>query len=264
MSWNRPLPAEGFEQGTSQASGMTVDQNQARKSLIAALAARVAKWRQAAGARPVDQDPYLGAKAAGREIYLHVRGALDMGDSRLHARSLLCALGAVAGHACQASVRAQSVAAGEVADAPFDVIQGADGRRYLSGDAMNGPLAEHKMSVWNLAAGAAQLHGTQSLPNLAEIFEYNASVVGTQKFGLPRLPPDQPVSGMPIEFAKRLWPAAQASVNRHAANPKLWPIAAALAVQEAIAVTKEIISPEIALRIVMESAIPVSKIPIES
>ncbi|MBC8025855.1 MAG: hypothetical protein H7Y89_07685 [Steroidobacteraceae bacterium] len=232
--------------------------------MIAALAAKVAKWRQAVGLQPVEPDPYLGAKAAGREIYMHVRSALDMGDSRLHARSLLCALGAVAGHACQASVRAQSAAAGRGPDTPFRVIQGEDGRRYLSGDAMNGPLAEHKMSVWNLAAGAAQLHGTQGLPNLDEIFEYNASVIGTQKFGLPRLPRDQPVSGMPIEFAKRLWPTAQATVIRHTGNPKLWPIAAALAVQEAIAVTKEIISPEIAVRIVMESAIPVSKIPIEA
>jgi len=243
---------------------MTVDKNQARKSLIAALAAKLAKWRQAAGLPRFEPDPYLGAKAAGREIYLHVRGALDMGDSRLHARSLLCALGAVAGHACQASVRAQSVAAGRGGDTPFHVIKGADGRTYLSGDAMNEPLAEHKMSVWNLAAGAAQLHGTQALPNLDEIFEYNASVLGTQKFGLPRLPRDQPVSGMPIEFAKRMWPTAQASVLRNTANPKLWPIAAALAVQEAIAVTKEIISPEISVRIVMESAIPVSRIPIES
>jgi hypothetical protein len=243
---------------------MTVDQNQAPKSLIAALAAKLAKWRQAAGLQQVDPDPYLGAKAAGREIYVHVRCALEMSDTRLHARSLLCALGAVAGHACQASVRAQAVAAGRSPEAPFKVTQGEDGRRYLSGDAMNGPLAEHKMSVWNLAAGAAQLHGTQALPNLDEIFEYNASVVGTQTFGLPRLPRDQPVSGTPIEFAKRMWPTAQASVIRHTANPRLWPIAAALAVQEAIAVTKEIISPEIALRIVMESAIPVSKIPIES
>jgi hypothetical protein len=243
---------------------MTVDQNQARKSLIAALAAKLAKWRQAAGLPTGEPDPYLDAKAAGREIYMHVRGALEMGDSRLHARSLLCALGAIAGHACQASVRAQSVATSRGADAPFIVIVGADGKRYLSGDAMNGPLAEHKMSVWNLAAGAAQLHGTQALPNLDEIFEYNASVVGTQKFGMPRLPRDQPVSGMPIEFAKRMWPAAQATAIRHTGNPKLWPIAAALAVQEAIAVTKEIISPEIAVRIVMESAIPVSKIPIEA
>ena len=186
-----------------------------------------------------------------------------MSDSRLYSRSLLCALGAVAGHACQASVRAQSVAAGRNPESPFHVIQGEDGRRYLSGDVMNGPLAEHKMSVWNLAAGTAQLHGTQALPDLDEIFEYNASVVGTQKFGMPRLPLDQPVSAMPIEFARRWWPAAQATVIRHTANPRLWPIAAALAVQEAIAVTKEIISPEIAVRIVMESAIPVSKIPIE-
>jgi hypothetical protein len=241
---------------------MTVDKSNDKTTSIATLAAKLAKRLSPAGSPPPDPDPYLGAKSAGREIYTQVRSALEMGDSRLHARSLLCALGAVAGHACQASVRAQSVAAGKSADAPFVVIEGADGRSYLMGDAMNGMLAEHKMSVWNLAAGAAQLHGMQALPNLDEIFEYHASVVGTPTFGLPRLPMDHLASGRPIDFARRWWPAARTTVTRHTANPKLWPIAAALAVQEAIAVTKEIIPPEIAVRIVMESAIPVSKIPI--
>jgi hypothetical protein len=242
---------------------MTGEENDGRKSWASALAAKLANGWKARRAPPLDPDPYLGAKSAGREIYTHVRGALDIGESRLHARTLLCALGAVAGYACQASVRAQAIAAGKGPDAPFRAIQGADRKTYLSGDAVVRPLAEDRMSLWNLTIAAARLHGARSVPNLEEMLKYNDSAVGTQKFGLPRMPVEHAVSGTPVEFAEQLWPAAHAILIKLAANPKLWPIAAGLAVQEAIAVTKEIVSPEIAVRIVMESAIPVSKIPIE-
>jgi hypothetical protein len=232
------------------------------KSWIAALATKMAsRWRRRERAQPLDPDPYLGAKSAGRQLYMHVRGALEMGDSRLHGRSLLCALGAIAGHACQASVRAQAVAAGKGPGAPFRAIRGRDEKTYLCVEPMRGPLAEHKMSLWNLAAGAAKLHGSRSLPDLDDIFAHSESVVGTQKFGLPRLPAQHAVSGSPIGFATRMWPAAEALI-RVSGDPKLWPIAAGLAVQQAIAATRDIVAPDVAVTIVMESAIPVSRIPI--
>jgi hypothetical protein len=242
---------------------MTGDKNQGRNSWFGSLAATLANRWKARRAQPLDPDPYLGAKSAGRAIYAQVRGTFDIGDSRLHARSLLCALGAVAGHACQASVRAQAVAAGKGPDSPFRAIEGEDGRTYLSGNAITRALVEERMSLWNLAVAAARHNGARSLPDLEEILEYNDSVVGTRKFGLPRLPVDHPVSGSPAGFAKQSWPAVQASLNELAPDPKLWPIAAGLAVQEAIADTKQIVSPEIAVRIVMESAIPVSRILID-
>jgi hypothetical protein len=138
------------------------------------------------------------------------------------------------------------------------VIKGEDGRTYLSGDPMVRALAEDRMSVWNLAAAAARLHGARSLPDLEEILEYNASIVGTPRFGLPRLSPEDSVSGVPMEFVRRLWPAVEGIV-RLTGDPRLWPIAAGLAVQEAIAATKDIVAPEVAVKIVMESAIPVSR-----
>jgi hypothetical protein len=240
---------------------MAGEENQGRKSWAAAWAAKLANRWKARRAPPLDPDPYLGAKSAGREIYVRVRGAFDIGDSRLHARSLLCALGAVAGHACQASVRAQAIAAGKAPDAPFRSIQGADGRTYLWADAMMRTLAEDRMSLWNLTAAAARHHGARSLPDLEEIFEHNASVVGTRKFGLPRLLAEQSVAGSPAEFAKRLWPSVEEAV-RLTGDPKLWPIAAGLAVQEAIAATRDVVAPDLAVKIVMESAIPVSRIAI--
>jgi hypothetical protein len=231
---------------------MTDDENRELRSWLIAWAAKLANRWKSPRAQPQDPDPYLGAKAAGREIYMQACGALAMNDSRLRAESLLAALGAVAGHACQASVCAQSVAAGNAPDAPFRVIRGADGRPGLSGDVMSGPLARDKMSLWNLAAGAAELHGSGSLPKLDEILD-----------GRLRSSVESAVSGSSLDFARRLWPAAERTVIRLTGGPKLWPIAAGLAVQEAIAATRDIVAPEAAVEIVMESAILVSRIPIE-
>lgn len=242
---------------------MTVDKNRASQTLMSIFAAKLAKWRKAASPAPTGPDPYLGAKAAGREIYTLVRASLGDAARPPHPSSLLCALGALAGHACQASVSAQSVAAGKAPGAPFWVIEGNDGRSYLAGDAMNGLLADDKMSVWNLAAAAARHHGSRDLPDRVEMFAHHASLVGTSEFGVPRLPAEHAVDRLPIEFAKRLWPSAQAAVMKLGANPKLWPIAAGIAIQEAIAHTRYAVAPDVAVRIVMECAIPVSKIPIE-
>jgi hypothetical protein len=212
----------------------------------------------------MESDPYLGAKTAGREIHGRVSDALRGADPRPPAASLLCALGAVAGHACQASIGALAVAAGRAPHAAFEHLRGADGRTYFNGDVLRGPLASHKMSIWHLATGAAGLHGARAMPDLLEIFEYNDAMVGRRGFGVPRLPAAHAVPELPIDLAGRFWPALAEPVSRLTGNPKLWPIAAGLAIQEAIAQTKDSLGPDVAVRIVMESAIPVAKIPIEA
>ena len=56
-------------------------------------------------------DPMIGAKLGGKEIFERlVRGMKT--DRGVHTESLLCALGALAGYACQASLRANALAKG--------------------------------------------------------------------------------------------------------------------------------------------------------
>src|SRR5262245_52822184 len=69
-------------------------------------------------------DPLVGAKIAGKEIVARLSNAMK--DQRgVHAESLLCALGSLAGYACQASLRAQSIIKGQNPDAGFAVATGA-------------------------------------------------------------------------------------------------------------------------------------------
>lgn len=183
-------------------------------------------------------------------------------DRGIHLESLFCALGAVAGCACQAGVRAEALAAGQPPDSRFEIATTADGKRYLFGDALNRPLAEDRLSVWSLVAGAAAHDGAKQLPDLVEVFRHNAAVLGGEAFGVPRLPPEHPLHDSPASYARRLWPAVQQVLARELPQPRLWPIALGLAIQELMAKTRGNLPPEIIARIVIESAIPVSKMPL--
>src|SRR6185295_15477798 len=102
-------------------------------------------------------DPLIGAKVAGREILGRLIIAMK-NEKGVHSESLCCALGALAGYACQASLRAQSLESGSLIKL----------------------LAEDPHSVWSLAAGAAQQAGATELPDLASIFKHVAATIGTR------------------------------------------------------------------------------------
>lgn len=208
-------------------------------------------------------DAFTGAREASRELLGLVMSSLK--DERgIHLESLYCALGAVAGHACQASVSAEASAAGKPPDALFDVVTTTDGGRYYFGDALNRPLAEDRVSLWSLVAGAAAHDGASQLPDLADIFRHNAAVLGSEQFGVPRLPPEHPVQAKPVDYARKLWPSVRPIVSKLAGEPRMWPVSVGLAIQEVMAQAGGQVPPEMVARIVMESAIPVSKIPIDA
>ncbi|MDF3020462.1 MAG: hypothetical protein K0Q92_1765 [Steroidobacteraceae bacterium] len=214
-------------------------------------------------AQQLAADDFIGPRRASREVLGFVMSELK--DQRgIHLETLFCALGALAGRACQESVRARALAEGKPADALFEIVTTSDGKTYYFGDALNQPLAEDRVSLWSLVAGAAAHDGARQLPDLNEIFAHNARVLGSGQFGVPRLPPEHPVRGRPIDYATKLWPSVKPEMAGLAGEPRMWPVSIGLAIQELMAQTHGSLAPEIVARIVMESAIPVSKIPAES
>lgn len=133
------------------------------------------------------EDPLIGAKLGSKEIFQRL---LDgMKDSKgVHIESLLCALGALAGYSCQANLRAQALAKGMPETAPFQTVRTKNGKQYFFGDPLNNALAGSQYSVWGLAGGAAQHAGAKELPDLNEIFQHTSSVLGSDQFGIPRVP----------------------------------------------------------------------------
>jgi len=205
------------------------------------------------------EDPLVGAKLGAKEVFQRL---LDgMKDSKgVHVESLLAALGALAGYACQANLRAQALAKGMPETAPFQVIGTKDGKQYFFGDPLNNALAGSQHSVWGLVGGAAQHAGAKDFPDLNEVFQHTTSVLGSEQFGIPRVPENHKPADTPLNYLKAFWPALFPTVKLFCPNPVDWPILYSLAIQEAIYAGKGSIDPGLAFRLVMESAIPMSKV----
>lgn len=205
------------------------------------------------------EDPLVGAKVGAQEVLQRLLEGMKS-ERGVHVESLLCAIGALAGYACQANLRTQALSQGLPETAAFQIVETTDGKKYFFGDPLNNALAGAQYSVWGLAAGAAQHAGANEFPDINEMFGHTASALGGPKFGIPRVPEMHAAGDTPTNYLKALWPALFPTVELCCPNPVDWPILFGLAAQEAIAMANPTIAPDLALRIFMESAIPMSKV----
>lgn len=204
-------------------------------------------------------DPLIGAKIGGKEIFQRLlRGMKN--ERGVHFESLLCALGSLAGYSCQANLRAQAAEKGLPETAALIVMETKDGKKYFYGDPLNKALAEDSYSIWGLSAGAAQHNGCKELPDIKNIFTHVTQTTGTELFGIPRLPDGHNVGDMPINYLKTLWPLMFPMAKTFCQRPAEWPLLFGIAIQEALDLGKDVLAPDIALLIIMESAIPMSKV----
>jgi hypothetical protein len=127
------------------------------------------------------------------------------------------------------------------------------------GDQLNAPLLESQYSIWSLCAGIAQ-HLGATLPDLREIVTHVTTVVGTPEFGRPRIPTGNQPGDLPINYVRYFWPPLLPVLEKLCSSPQEWHIAFGLAAQEAIGFAKSAINPGMAVTIIMESAIPLSKV----
>ena len=204
-------------------------------------------------------DPLIKLQIGGKEIFDRMVGGLK--DERgVHIESLLALLGALAGYACQFSVREQNTKSG--AKSPVSglaIATGADGRKYYFGDALNKSLAEDRYSVWSLTAGTVEQLG-KPLPDLTDIFKHVAATVGSAQFGIPRLPEGHGTGDLPINYLKAIWPKILPVAWRFCDEPAHLPMVFGLAIQNAILMAKDVIDPTLAGTIAMECAVPMSKV----
>lgn len=207
------------------------------------------------------QDPLYAVKRGGKEIASKLFLAMST-ERGIHLESLLSALGALAGYACQISVREIYVQQqGRPVKETFIVVHSKqNGCTYYFGDLLNRPLVESRYSVWSLASGATQKLGLQQLIDLHDIFKHVTDTLGSQHFGIPRIDTEHQAKETPWNYVSFLWPQLFPLAQRFCKNPADWPIVFGVAVQEILFASKDLIAPELALRIVMESAIPMSKI----
>jgi hypothetical protein len=208
-------------------------------------------------------DPMRALQLGGKELSQRTI-ALLQNERGVHLESCLTVLAAVAGYSCQASVREEFVKTGKMQEAgAFVIAEATNGKRYFFGDLLNKPLAEDKYSIWSLTAGAAEQIGCTKPPEVEEIFKHVAETVGSDAFGVPRLQEENKPHDSPENYLRKYWPILFPVIPPYCSKPSQWPIVCGLAIQEIILVSKGVMDPANAVRVVMESAIPMSKIQID-
>lgn len=199
----------------------------------------------------------LTVLAAFKKAYLHERAPSQKG---LHVETLLSALGAVAGFACQITVREAFVKTGRMPEQGAFVVLGvSDGSRLFAGDLLNRYLLESPRSVWSLVGGAAQAAGAETLPDIREIARFVIGSVGND-YGSIRVPPDHQPHETPLQTLKTQWAAVYQILKANQAETENYGLYLGLAGQYLILEAKGILDPKMAAQIFMESAVSMAKI----
>ncbi len=189
----------------------------------------------------------------------------------IHVESLMVALGALAGHASLHA--AFAVAAADPGKASLMTVETRDGATFYAGDTLNAFLIPENpeiVSLWGLIAASALALGVPQaeLPGYVDIFRRAAGTLGTPAFGLLDVPENHRPGATPRQFLDALWPAIQRLLRW--SNPSLdngrtlptryWPYVFGMVARQYIEMTKDVLDPRLSLRLIMEAAIPMSKV----
>ena len=185
--------------------------------------------------------------------------------------AVLCALGALAGYAAQQAIREALVKTGELTlDQAFAVIETRSGEVFFFGERLNAVIvamngnsngngaAGGHASIWQIVSDGGREAGAVHLPDVIEIVKNCAATVGRDEFGIPRVADAHMPNILPREAVSRFWPAARRKLAGE--DPMSWPQHLALAARSLILSLKHAVRPDIAVQIVMEAAVPMSKI----
>ena len=186
--------------------------------------------------------------------------------------AVLCALGALAGYAAQQAIREALVKTGKLTlDQAFAVIETRSGEVFFFGELLNAVIVARDgagnsngngggghASIWKIVSDGGREAGAIHLPDVTDIIKNCAATVGRDEFGIPRVADAHMPNILPREAVSRFWPAARRKLASQ--DPMSWPLHLALAARSLIVSLKHAVRPDIAVQIVMEAAVPMSKI----
>jgi hypothetical protein len=190
--------------------------------------------------------------------------------------AVLCALGALAGYAAQQAIREALVKTGKLTlDQAFAVIETRSGEVFFFGELLNAVIVAKDgarissgnsaanggpghASIWKIVSDGGRDAGAINLPDVTDIIKNCAATVGRDEFGIPRVANAHMPNILPREAVSRFWPAARRKLAGK--DPMSWPLHLAMAARSLIVSLKHAVRPDIAVQIVMEAAVPMSKI----
>ncbi|HWK37294.1 MAG TPA: hypothetical protein VNR88_00105 [Hyphomicrobium sp.] len=192
-------------------------------------------------------------------------------NGRIHAETYISAVGAIAGFAAQRTLFAGNP---PIVGVNINRVGTASGEQFWFGDALNYMLvpqtnAEGNRCVWSLALGGALGAGMQQAPKLDAMFKYVASAIGGPNEGTSSVPANHQAQLPARDLLQAVWPVAvmcfsgkfPGAAREYGAAPVAWWSAiAAQASSRPVQDVRSALPPDIALTLLMETAIYCSKL----
>ncbi len=182
-------------------------------------------------------------------------------DPEMNHVTVLTIVGALAGYAAQRAIWEGVVQTSGLS--PTDVFEvrtsEAGEKFYFSSetDKLIGSLDPRYLSIWKIVTANTK-STTGEHPDVIELLEHCAASIGTPEFGVPRLPDGCTSNLLPREAVNRLWAKARQHLAK--TEPTLWPMNMAVAARSLIVAAQRSIPLGIGIKIVMEAAVPMSRI----
>jgi hypothetical protein len=195
-----------------------------------------------------------------RPIFDWLTAEIGDGSGGIHCETAMIVLGALAGFAAQQAVWARMAATGTPQQAVFTTVRVKSGETFYLSDQVNDLVAARiePPSILGIVAGAAAKAGGRDFPDIKGIFSNAAETMGSELFGRPRAPADHAPRILPRDALTRYWHKAHSFVEReHPAMKFRW---FAVAAGMLLLKMQESCPPDIAFSLMMEAAVPMSKI----
>jgi hypothetical protein len=210
---------------------------------------------------PIDPDREI----AGRSVAAVLMAKQIKQSGEIHAETLLTEIGALAGFAAQMSIRKAMIAEqGLDPDSILVEVVTKNEEKYYFSDVLNWILFENMdappYSIWAYVSAAVPEDIRMVLPDIADIVSHAARTIGMRRFGVPRVPPSHAPRKLPRAALDEHWRSVQDELTASRRHPSEWPYDLAVAAQWQMLTSREGLPLHIAATIVMEAAIPMSKV----
>ena len=204
-------------------------------------------------------------EAIGRSIAATLMAKHIRQWGHIHAETILTELGALAGFAAQVSIR-KSVIEPQGLDPGTVLVEAVtkNDERYYFSDLLNLILFENvskpPYSIWTYLTDDLPEDAQLRLPDVAEIVSRAARTIGQNAFGVPHLPAAHMPRRLPRAALNEHWSLVQHELVLSKRDPSEWPYDLAFAARWQMLTNAGVLALPLAVTIVMEAAVPMSKI----
>lgn len=202
-----------------------------------------------------------GSRDLTQPILAWLTSEIGDGSGGIHCETAMIVLGALAGFAAQQAVWAGMAELGTPQHLVFRTVRTNSGETFYLSDLVNEMLAGKNgeaPTIVSLVAVAATKAGGRSFPDIKGIFRNSMETIGSALFGRPRIPAGHAPRILPREALTRYWRTAHSLVEGE--NPPMKARWFALAAGALLQKMQHACPPDIAFALMMEAAVPMSKI----